>query len=232
MVPDLERRLGVQSQGPWTLKSDRSGVVMRECGAVRERVLQASSSRCENGSWVDTEGMKAAEFDPLFQRLVARPLAEKGFEPWGKSLFFQQDGLRAALMRSELRSTWPFAFTLLVSHDCLRDFDGRMPAPKSRVVNEWPIKMNPLDAPSLLGKWTYRPYNLNHGPKLEMRDGLVPEQLAEITRSIQATFPAVIPKLTPSVMLAQLREHGDILKDGQQAWCERQWIEDYRAASK
>ena len=80
--------------------------------------------------------MRAADFDALFNRVLVEPLARVGFEPWGKSLWLVDAGLRAAILRTELRSGWPFELTLVIGHDCLRDFDDHLPPPRSRNVQE------------------------------------------------------------------------------------------------
>jgi hypothetical protein len=84
--------------------------------------------------------MDAATFGAYFEELVLPPALDVGFEPWGKSLWMERDGLQVGVLRTELRNTWPFQLTLVVRHDCLRDFEDRVPPPRSRNVSEYPVK--------------------------------------------------------------------------------------------
>ena len=165
--------------------------------------------------------VRAADFDLLFDSLVVEPTASAGFQRWGSGLWFEVGGLRAALLRTELRHTWPFAFTLVVGHTCLRNFVGQTSA-RSRNVSEWPIKVRPSQAPELAtAGWRYRPYNLGRYPQDRMTAGEVQSQLAAIERGLSATFPAIVDQLTHTLMVEQLK------RNGEQAWCEMRWIEDY-----
>ena len=168
--------------------------------------------------------MEASRFDGLFVRHVVGPAERAGFARWGKGLWFERQGLRAALLRTELRYIWPFAFTLVVGHDCLRDFDDRLPAPRSRNPSEWPVKLRPSLARDLVDGWTYLPWNTGRWPADTMEDKVVAEQLAAIGDALAASFPEVIEHLTPAAVVQQLRRNGD------SAWCERRWIADYVAA--
>lgn len=169
--------------------------------------------------------VRASEFDVLFERDVVDVVASVGFEPWGKSLWFSTGGMRAAVLRTELRSQWPFRLTLVVGHDCLRDFEDRCPAPRSRNVSEYPIKVRPSDADALLGDWHYQPWNQGRCPADELSDEQVESQLASIGRVLTAAFPAIVNVLTPERMLDEIGRHGE------RAWCERRWMSDYQAAT-
>ena len=52
-------------------------------------------------------------------------------------------------------------------------------------------------------------------------DETAADQLREICRALTTTFPAVVDVLTPAVLRKQLARRGE------DAWCERRWIEDY-----
>ncbi len=166
--------------------------------------------------------MRSEEFGALFGPLVVEPLVEVGFEPWGKSLWFTADGLRAALLRTDRRYVWPFQLTLVVGHDCLRDFEERLPAPRSRNVSEWPVKWQPSQATQLgTARWRYTPWNLGTYPQDTMVDGTVAEQLREIANALIEAMPRLLVSVSPEQVLRRLH--------GQQspAWCERRWIDDY-----
>lgn len=165
--------------------------------------------------------VRAAEFDSLFRTHVVEPLRTVGFERWDSSLWFEDSGLRAAVLRTELRSTWPFKLTLAVGHDCLRDSQDRLPAPRSRNPSDYPIKLEPSAARSLLGRWRYVPYNLGRFPADELTDGKVADQLLDVRSALADTFPGLLTTVTPDAVLRQLKQHGE------GSWCERRWIADY-----
>jgi hypothetical protein len=166
--------------------------------------------------------VKAVDFDVLFARYVADPAATVGFERWGTSLWFSRGGLRAALLRTELRGTWPFELTLVLSHDCVRDFEGRAPAPRSRNTSVWPVKLQPSRAEDFLERWRYQPWNTGRVPADTMSDRKTDALLDAIGRALTRTFPRVTDVLTPAAMLDQLVRYGE------DAWCEQRWIADYR----
>lgn len=169
--------------------------------------------------------MDAGTFERLFVQHVTEPSVAVGFERWGKGLWLDgPHGMRAAVLRTESRYTWPFELTLVVGHDCLRDFEDRNPAPRSRNPSEWPIKIAPSDAAGLLKRrWRYEPHNLGRWPSDVMDDAAASEQLQQIGRALTTAFPDVADVLTPVTVRSQ------VAKRGEDAWCERRWIADYDA---
>jgi len=147
-----------------------------------------------------------------------------GFERWGKSLRWQHEsGLRAAVLRTDRRYTWPFELTLVVGHTCLRDFEDRLPPHWSRGVPEYPVKARPSQATRLLVDFRYQPWNNWHCPRDQMADAIVEQQLEAIGQEVARCAPLLPKALTPGLLAEQIRNHGE------NAWCERRWIEDYLA---
>jgi hypothetical protein len=168
--------------------------------------------------------MDAASFDALFQRYVVRPACAVGFEPWGKSLRYESHGLRAALLRTDLRYTWPFAFTFVAAHSFVRDFDDRLPFPWTREPNPYPVKLRPTATPALLDGYRYEPDHLKFWPQDEMVDGTVEAQLDQIGRALVTTGPELPSVLAPDIVLRQL------IAGSRGAWAEERWIADYQGA--
>jgi hypothetical protein len=165
----------------------------------------------------------AQRFGELFERLVAVPVAAVGFERWGKGLRWESEGLRVAVLRTELRNIWPFAFTLVVGHAFLRDFDERCPAPWSRNPSEYPIKARPSEIAQLVRKFRYEPWNLGRYPQDEMSDRKAESQLERMGEELVRWVPVMPERLTPLVVLEGIRIRGE------GAWCEQRWVEDYAA---
>lgn len=165
--------------------------------------------------------MRADDFTERFERLVAAPLAAVGFEPWGRSLWYERDGIGAALKRVELRNLWPFELSLLITHTGLRDTHDRPPGTRPKNPTDYPIAIAPSAASDLLGRrWRYRS-NFGRPPSDVMIERRVDRQLTAIATEVARTVPAVSGVLTPARMVDELRRHGE------DAWIERRWIEDY-----
>ncbi|WP_417541271.1 hypothetical protein [Microbacterium maritypicum] len=152
---------------------------------------------------------------------MAAPAQTVGFERWGKRLWYEQDGLRVVLLRTELRNSWPFKLTLAVGHSCLRDFDGRQPAPRSASPSEYPIKIKPSQTAYLTDKYRYVPLNLGRWPSDVMSDDTAEAQLQQIGAALAEHVPSLSRELTPQRMVASIKRYG------QNAWCEQRWIDDY-----
>ena len=164
----------------------------------------------------------ATKFSEHFEELVAEPARRGGFESWGKGLWMQHDGVRVAVLRTETRNIWPFRFTLVAGHDCLRDFDDRCPPPRSPNPSEYPVKTRPSDARRLLKRYRYEPHNLGRWPADEMDDGHLRRQLSEIGGVLEEVGPQLPRCLTAEIVLRELE------RNGEGAWAEARWIEDYR----
>lgn len=168
--------------------------------------------------------VRAGEFDGLYDEHVRRPATAVGWEPWGKSrLRIAYGPVRAALVRTELRHTWPFELTFLASHECIRDFKdvrGGFPSEPS----EWVVKANPGELSQMTKRWRYSPHNLGHVPALQMSDRNAAKQLRVVGADLVAITPVLEEVFESTRLLDELRRHGE------NAWCEQRWIEDLTAA--
>jgi hypothetical protein len=163
----------------------------------------------------------ADAFESLFALHVAEPARVVGFERWGKRLWFERDGLRVALLRTELRNIWPFELTLVVGHSCLRDFKDRQPAPRSASPSEYPIKIKPSQTAQLTTGYRYVPHNRGRWPSDVIGDDTAEAQLQQIGATLAQNLPSLSRDLTPQKVLAAIR------RDSENAWCEQRWIDDY-----
>jgi hypothetical protein len=170
---------------------------------------------------LEAERMLAADFEVLFGRYVAAPARAVGFEFWGKDLWYESEGVRAALLRTELRHTWPFQLTFVLGHSCLRSFDDELPAPPSRNASEYPVKAAPAELKTLAKRFRYHPSNLGHHPQQTMREGRVDRQLDQVGQALVHWFPIAAQRITPTVLRDQIARYGEA------AWCEKRWVEDY-----
>lgn len=171
--------------------------------------------------------MDAETFSGHFEQLVVQPAAQAGFVPWGKSLWLARDGVEIAVLRTESRHMWPFELTLVLRHDCLRDFKDRVPPPPSRDPSEYPVKAPPSRAGKLVKRYRYRPYNLGRFPSDEMPyagdEHAVRERLRAIGETLVEATPLLVHRLTPDVLVREIQRRGE------GAWAENRWLEDYRS---
>jgi hypothetical protein len=177
--------------------------------------------------------MNRDSFMPLFIQHLAQPLLARGYRFVGKgqTLAYDASDLTLALIRLGGKRAQPgsIAHVLCARHRFLRTLEEEaVPSGDTLSVNDYPYKFRPS---SLLGlppsRWRYRPSNLGHweydrldygglGPN-EVRSDLV------VLRELLAG-PAVswASALTPQKVAEELHTYGE------NAWCERLWLEDYR----
>lgn len=162
-----------------------------------------------------------AGYHERFLELLAGPVEALGFEPWGKSLLLEEGLLRVAVLRTETRNDWPFRYTLLVGHTCLRDWKDRLPAPPSREPSDWPIKAAPSQARELAGPFRYEPDLVSSWPHDEMDETRLEQQFTDMADALLAAVPAFPETLHPEIVLQELRRATTGF------WTEQRWIEDY-----
>jgi hypothetical protein len=175
--------------------------------------------------------MERDAFDGAFQRLVVDALARAGFRSMGKTVHFGTPELTVALIRLGGRVALPgsAAHVLCFRHTFLRGVQDD--APNLTTPSDYVFKFRPsvLQA-SPPETWHYRPQNLGFDYERIAYRELRPEQaermLIELARFLSDTFLPWARDMSPERVVSQLRAHGE------DAWCERRWIEDYVARAR
>ncbi len=173
--------------------------------------------------------MDIESFNTLFETEIATPLAAIGAVRDEHSLFWESDSLTVGLLRTGNRATPPPQLTLFVRHKVMRDLDEKLPSRLTRRPNDYPFKLAPSSAASLLDpNFVYTPLNLGDYPaEVYSCPPESPEEiqarLAELATLLNATLPQLESHLTAAKMLAHLTDEGD------NAWCEQLWIQDLKA---
>ncbi len=172
--------------------------------------------------------MERDEFDDAFQRLVVDALAGAGFRSKGKTVYFATPEVTVALIRLGGRMALPgsAAHVLCFRHTFLRGVQDD--APNLTTPSDYVFKFLPS---VLLGSppdtWRYRPQNLGFDYDRLEYDALTPERaeaaLVELASFLRNAFLPWAREMSPDRVVSQLRAHGE------DAWCERRWIEDYAA---
>ena len=174
--------------------------------------------------------MHAKEFNRQYEDLLVKPLEAVGFRTHGQSLSYTKDQTVLALLRFQMKFSGPTQrthFLLCIRHVFLRTLEKEPGNEFLSAPNEYPFKL-PVSglSQSMLKSWHYEPTNL--GPR--EYDTVIFGDLADGSGILQGMKEKVttcglvwMDRLSPITALAQLRNHGE------NAYCEKTWIEDYQA---
>ena len=182
--------------------------------------------------------MKSAEYHNLLDALVAQPLRSEGWIQERRRLCRRSGHSVAALLvvGSKFSSLGQFVqYTLCFRHDFLRTLEMIPARGLLTEPDEYPIKIAPSGASQYLRKgrlrgWAYTPVNLGVRdreydtiPYGELSPEAVERELVILRSVLQEFVPAFQEFFTPEEAVRQLR------RNGEGAYCERIWIEDYEA---
>ena len=170
--------------------------------------------------------METFEFNALFDSEDSERVVAVGGYQDGRSLFWESNTLTVALLRTELRYSPPPELTLLVLHRRMRNMDEEIPTSPPKRPNDYPLKLRPNEAKSLLAPgFRYRPQNLGRfdretfdystgpTPRLRMRLEVIGRELCSI-----------LPELDRHWTSERFVRH--LTSEGENAWCEQMWIND------
>ena len=183
--------------------------------------------------------MYAAQFNKLYEQLVVNPLCESGFERRGRQVYFEFGESILALLRFE-RKFSAFVQETYVSmclrHRFLRSTqDDCVPDARTDRTIDYPFKFRPSTFNRrALKKWKYRGYyaesRAHNWDLLEygaVRSPLAVHKILEtITANALVCGRALAEQITPE------RAQIELLKRGDNVWCEKRWNEDYQLQSR
>jgi hypothetical protein len=169
--------------------------------------------------------MDKEAFDALFDERLAGRLARLGFAPKGKTLAFFDERLTLALFRLGGRMSAPGAIShvLCFRHSFLRDRTEIVPADFPNEVFDYPYKIKPLEDGGR--EPIYRPQNLSFQYERLHWTGTSEHSLHEKLDRIADHIEGRILPWANNLPLARAKT--EIEQHGENAWCERMWIEDY-----
>jgi hypothetical protein len=177
--------------------------------------------------------MTKDDFTALFHEVVFTPAESSGYRFVRKSQTLAYDiaQLSVFLVRLGGRMAIPGAVShvLCARHKFLRALqDLEVPSGDATEPFDCPYKFALSELEGLApAAWQYTPRNLNY-PYDQVRfadkdGGAVREQLESLCKFLTGPVVEWAESLTPEKALLELRSHGE------DAWCERVWIEDYEA---
>jgi len=178
--------------------------------------------------------MDATRFDALFDEELVAPLVELGFTREGHHLYYDSEEGTLGLLRFQgkfdgLRQATNFV--LGIRHRFLRDtLNEVVVSSHLKAINDYPFKERPAKLNARrVASWAYRRKNLGvrstdydtieYGGMQD--DSSARRELVRILAGVANGGLPLLARLRPVEALRQLMEHGE------DAWCERMWIEDY-----
>jgi len=164
-------------------------------------------------------------FETLFEECVAGRLTRLGFASAGKTLTFYDGRITIALFRLGGRLSMPGSIShiLCFRHSFLRDMRETIPAGAPKEVFAYPYKFRPLE--DARRDLAYRPQNLAYDYEQlyweNADEHSLRQKLDRIAAHIEDRFLPWAEKLSLESAMSEIERHGE------NAWCERMWIEDY-----
>ena len=176
--------------------------------------------------------MTKESFDALFHKHVLERLGPLGFRFVGKTIALRDSDITLSLIRLGGRLSLPgcVSYVLCFRHSFLRELQGEeVPSRISTEVFDYPFKFRPSElSGSARADWRYIPRNLNYPhdsyPWSEHGEDEVRSWLSSLLQLIEGEFLPWAKALSPHAAAGQLKKYGN------DAWCERLWLEDYQHA--
>lgn len=175
--------------------------------------------------------MRLDEFNELFLQFAEEPLRHCGFvrHKNTRTLMRTVESAQLSLIRLGGRLSRPgcITHTLCFRHTFLRPIESDEPVATSLEPNDYPFKLelskfasaNPDDL-------RYRPMNLGNWPRDriefgESEPGVVQGELERFVDQLTTLVVPWVASMSPEVAAHQIATFGE------DAWCERRWLEDY-----
>ena len=195
---------------------------------VHECLLSSRGRGAQNGNHLDH-----IEYNKLFDQEFAHPLMDMGFDFVRKTKSLRYLNDTRDLWIKRIDGKWPHPgvarTAICFRHSFLRPVSSDDPDSKKLVVDDFPRKLTLEDFNGLLKSGlNYRPENSGRWSTSDFAYG---NQSCEAVRKrLRTTKRLVETRVLPWVSaISESNELFQISKYGEQAWCERRWIEDYEA---
>lgn len=177
--------------------------------------------------------MDHLEFNKLFDEEFARPLTARGFVLVGKTLSLRYQSGTRDLWVKRISGKWPHPgvarTAICFRHSFLRPVSSDDPDSTKLIVDDFPRKFTFED----FDRWLkpnlkYRPENSGRWATSNFAYG---DQTQEsVVKDLQKMRGLVETRVLPWVnSITEDGELSQIIKYGEQAWCEKRWIDDYRS---
>ncbi len=171
------------------------------------------------------------EFNELFDQEFACPLIETGFAFVRKTKSLRYLRGTRDLWIKRISGKWPHPgvarTAICFRHSFLRPVSGDDPDSEKQIVNDFPRKLTFEDFDSLLkpslkyrseniGRWSTSDFTYGDQPREAVK-----KRLRMMRKLVETRILPWVSTITEDSELSQITKHGE------QAWCEKRWIEDY-----
>ncbi len=177
--------------------------------------------------------MRAQKFNEQVRDILEPALADVGFKRVGSDFVRQRNDGQLVLFRfagSKFASLCQFTrFMLCFRHPFLRDLDQVVPASHPKDGYAYPFRIRPSDLADIsVSEWFYR-FELNPDDYDEIHYG----EINDATPVLRRMGALVATKGVEWGDCFTFERAVDLLEQhGSDAWCEKLWIEDYRARTR
>ena len=177
--------------------------------------------------------MNKHEFEEHYQSRMLQHLGPIGFKAHDKTIALRDDLNTISVIRlgGRMASPGSASHILCFRHSFLRGMDETMPASVSRSPFDYPYKLRPsLIVQRVRARVSplaeYSPHNLNFDYDRYPFESRTSEQVDEWIDALAVTiadhFMPWVSACTPA------KAASEIIARGEDAWCERLWLSDYR----
>lgn len=180
----------------------------------------------------DLNIISSNDLEKLFRCNVSDRLLTRGFVafPRSKGLVYTQGPTQVAFLRLGGRLARPGTITYFIGvrHAFLRDLEGELTRSWTTEGFHYPFKFGLEEFRDFdESSWVYQPRNLNLpisriGPFES--EGSASSVLFQVCAFLMTRGPLLAKALTP------LRALKELQRNGEDAYCEKMWLEDYRGA--
>ena len=173
------------------------------------------------------------EFNGLFDEEFARPLIGMGFGFVGQSKSIRYQNGTRDLWIKRISGKWPHPgvarTAICFRHSFLRPVSSDDPNSLRLIVDDFPRKLTfehfdgwrmprPKYRPENSGRWSTSEFNYG-----EQTPDAVRKRLRKMRDLVKTRILPWVNSLTEDSELSQITRYGE------QAWCEKRWIDDYRS---
>lgn len=173
--------------------------------------------------------MHKAEFEGLFDEVVSRPLANRGFVRRGKSFFLSECDRQVAWIRGAGRLTVPgnIAHIACFRHSFLRDMNETVPKEAPGAPEHYPWVLNAEQLPTTAAlDWSFDPSQLMNLPYGRYEFASAEQAVVRADLSARRdSFLRYVDWATGLLLdeaVAQIRPWAD------EYWVARLWLADYQ----
>ncbi|MBO6896045.1 MAG: hypothetical protein JJ868_01620 [Shimia sp.] len=177
--------------------------------------------------------MNHQEFNLLYDDVFADPLSELGFHPVGKTKSLRRISGTRDLWIKRIKGKWPHPgvarTAICFRHRFLRPVSSDNPNSTNLMVDDFSRKLTFEDFDGWLKpRLRYRPENAGRWSTSDIDYGDRPPH--QVENDLRKMRKVVEKRLLPWVnALTEDGELAQIIRSGEDAWCETRWIEDYRS---